>query len=136
MSFKGFSFSYGFISAWKFFINICLPHYKIMSGYYANYDVTFYNKKTDFWITIVHNQITNKEPKSDDCLSKFDWLDLSPTILAIMLLSNLKVFSNELHTKDIEYIQYLDSLLYKFLLLWCIILNAKTFSWPFFIAKP
>ena len=33
-----------------------------------------------------------KEPKSDDHLSKFDWHDLSPIFLAIMLLHNLKVF--------------------------------------------
>ena len=38
------------------------------------------------------NQITKKEPKSDDCLSKFDWHDLSSIFLATMLLHNLKVF--------------------------------------------
>ncbi len=38
------------------------------------------------------NYITKKEPKSDDRLSKFDWHDLSPIFLAIMLLHNLKVF--------------------------------------------
>ena len=32
-----------------------------------------------------NNQITKKEPKSDDRLSKFDWHDLSPIFLAIML---------------------------------------------------
>ena len=26
------------------------------------------------------NQITEKGPKSDDCLSKFDWHDLSPIL--------------------------------------------------------
>ena len=38
------------------------------------------------------NYITKKEPNSDDCLSKFDWHELSPILLAIMLLRNLKVF--------------------------------------------
>ena len=38
------------------------------------------------------NQITKKEPKSDDRLSKFDWHDLSSTFLAIMLFYNLKTY--------------------------------------------
>ena len=38
------------------------------------------------------NYITKKETKSDDRLSKFDWHDLSPIFLNIMLLHNLKVF--------------------------------------------
>ena len=38
------------------------------------------------------NQIAKKQPKSYDCLSKFDWLDLSPISLTITLLHNLKVF--------------------------------------------
>ena len=37
-------------------------------------------------------KITKKEPKSDACLSEFDWHDVSPIYLAIMLLQNLKVF--------------------------------------------
>ena len=40
----------------------------------------------------VIRQVTNKEPKSDDLLSKFDWHNLSPIFLTIMLLHNLKVF--------------------------------------------
>ena len=32
-----------------------------------------------------------KEPKSDNRMSKFDWQDLSPIFLAIMLFHNLKV---------------------------------------------
>ena len=55
----------------------------------------------DFWMTLVDcndfgmyssNQITKKETKSEDRLLKFDWNDLSPIFLAIMLLHNLKVF--------------------------------------------
>ena len=42
------------------------------------------------------NQITKKEPKSDALLSKFDWHDSSPIVLAIILLCNLKVFQKQL----------------------------------------
>jgi hypothetical protein len=38
------------------------------------------------------NEITEKEPKSEAGVSKFDWHDLSPIILATMLLHNLKLF--------------------------------------------
>ena len=41
---------------------------------------------------VVISSIIKKEPKSDDRLSKFDWHDLSPIFLTIMLLHNLKVF--------------------------------------------
>ena len=36
--------------------------------------------------------ITKKEPKSDSRVSKFDWHDLAPIFLAVMLPHNLKVF--------------------------------------------
>ena len=42
--------------------------------------------------TVVITYITKKEPKPDDRLSKFDWRDLSPIFLAIILLHNLEVF--------------------------------------------
>ena len=42
------------------------------------------------------NQITKKEPKSEARVSKFDWHDLSPIFLAIMLLHNLKVFQKRI----------------------------------------
>ena len=38
------------------------------------------------------NQITKREPKSDNRLSKFAWHGLSPMFLAIMLLHYIKVF--------------------------------------------
>ena len=42
------------------------------------------------------NQITKKEPKSDDRLSKFDWYNLSPIFLARMLYHCLKVFQKSI----------------------------------------
>ena len=50
-----------------------------------------------WWAGIVFETLntysnTKKEPKSDARLSEFDWHDLSPIFLAIMLLHNLKVF--------------------------------------------
>ena len=38
---------------------------------------------------VVILEITKKEPKSDNRFSKFDWYDLSPIFLAIMLLHNV-----------------------------------------------
>ena len=43
--------------------------------------------------------MTKKEPKSDDCLSKFDWHDLFPISLAIMFLHNLKIFQKPNQTQ-------------------------------------
>ena len=40
--------------------------------------------------------ITRKEPKSDDRLSKFDWIDLSLIFLTIMLLHNLQLFQKSI----------------------------------------
>ena len=39
-------------------------------------------------------QITQKEPKSDDRLIKFDQHDVGPIFLALWLLHNLKAFQN------------------------------------------
>ena len=47
--------------------------------------------KQIFYEVYSSNQITKKEPKSDNPLSKFDWHEISPSFWAITHLHNLKV---------------------------------------------
>ena len=47
--------------------------------------------KSDNYGTVVIRYYIKREPKHDDRLSKFDWHDLSPMFLTIMLLHNIKI---------------------------------------------
>ena len=59
------------------------------------------------------NQITKKDPKSHNRLSKFDMHDLSPIFLTIMLLHNLKVLQKPIkhHLPTIYWYNRADQIL-------------------------
>ena len=78
-----------------------------------------------FWISL-HTYSTKKEPKYDDCLSKFDWHDLSPIFLAVMLLHNLKVTNRPIkhHLLTIDWYNWADQVLTydRQMLIWFIVI--------------
>ena len=51
------------------------------------------------------NKITEKELKSDNRLSKFDWHDLSTIFWALILLYNLKAFQKPMEHHLLAMIQ-------------------------------